>query len=63
VTAATKSDAPGTRRAKAEKWMPGLRVARTYQRIWLPRDLMAVLVLSALLVPQGMAFASLELNS
>jgi len=39
--------------------MPGLRVARTYQRVWLPRDLMAGLVLSALLVPQGMAYAEL----
>jgi MFS superfamily sulfate permease-like transporter len=44
-----------TFRAKAEKWAPGLRVARTYNTTWLPRDLMAGLVLSALLVPQGMA--------
>ncbi len=43
----------------AERWMPGLRVARTYQRTWLPRDLIAGLVLSSLLVPQGMAYAEL----
>ena len=39
--------------------MPGLRVARTYNKGWLPRDLVAGVVLSALLVPQGMAYAEL----
>jgi len=42
-----------------EKWVPGLRALRTYQRAWLPRDLVAGLVLSTLLVPQGMAYAEL----
>jgi high affinity sulfate transporter 1 len=42
-----------------EKWVPGLRSARTYQRDWLRRDLVAAIVLSALLVPQGMAYAEL----
>ena len=42
-----------------EKWVPGLRALRNYQRAWLPRDLMAGLVLSTLLVPQGMAYAEL----
>ena len=46
-------------RAKAEMWIPGLHVLRTYQMGWLPRDLVAGLVLSALLVPQGMAYAEL----
>ena len=32
---------------------------RSYQREWLPKDLIAGLVLSALLVPQGMAYAEL----
>jgi high affinity sulfate transporter 1 len=32
---------------------------RTYERAWLPRDLVAAIVLSALLVPQGMAYAEL----
>lgn len=39
--------------------MPGLHAARTYQTAWLPKDLMAGIVLSALLVPQGMAYAEL----
>ena len=59
MTTSTTTDSPPTFREKAEKWAPGIRVARTYQRIWLPRDLMAGLVLSALLVPQGMAYAEL----
>jgi hypothetical protein len=40
-----------------EKWIPGVRALRGYQRAWLPRDLVAGLVLCALLVPQGMAYA------
>ena len=50
---------PPSRRARAEAWAPGLRVMRTYQPAWLGRDLVAGLVLSALLVPQGMAYAEL----
>lgn len=42
-----------------ERWVPGIRSARTYQRQWLRRDLVAAIVLSALLVPQGMAYAEL----
>ena len=45
--------------SRLEAWFPGARVLRTYQRAWLPRDLAAGLVLSALLVPQGMAYAEL----
>jgi high affinity sulfate transporter 1 len=41
------------------RWMPGIAALRTYQRAWLPQDLIAGLVLSALLVPQGMAYAEL----
>jgi high affinity sulfate transporter 1 len=37
--------------------VPGLQVLRTYQRSWLPRDLVAGLVLTALLVPAGMGYA------
>ena len=48
-----------SRRAQLEKWMPGLRAARSYQRAWLTRDLIAGLVLCTLLVPQGMAYAEL----
>ncbi len=40
-------------------WIPGVNAVRTYERRWLPRDVMTGLVLSALLVPQGMAYAEL----
>jgi high affinity sulfate transporter 1 len=40
-------------------FVPGLHAARTYERSWLPNDLVAGLVLTALLVPQGMAYAEL----
>src|SRR5499426_2442443 len=43
----------------AERWVPGVRAARTYQRPWLRSDLVAGLVLAAILVPQGMAYAEL----
>lgn len=39
--------------------VPGLVVLRTYQSRWLAKDVVAGLVLSALLVPQGMAYAQL----
>ena len=39
--------------------VPGVRVLFSYRRGWLPRDLVAGLVLTALLVPQGMAYAEL----
>ncbi|SNY53074.1 SulP family inorganic anion transporter [Paractinoplanes atraurantiacus] len=40
-------------------WIPGLRVAATYKSGYLPRDLVAGIVLTTLLVPQGMAYAEL----
>ncbi len=39
------------------KWLPGLRTLLSYQPAWLPRDLVAGLVLTALLVPAGMGYA------
>jgi high affinity sulfate transporter 1 len=42
-----------------ERWVPGLRLARHYQRRWLAPDLLAGVVLAAMLVPQGMAYAEL----
>lgn len=39
--------------------VPGLEVIRSYRPRWLVRDVVAGLVLSALLVPQGMAYAEL----
>jgi high affinity sulfate transporter 1 len=38
---------------------PGIRVLRTYRRAWLARDVTAGVVLTTLLVPQGMAYAEL----
>jgi high affinity sulfate transporter 1 len=39
------------------RWLPGLRVLQTYQPAWLRNDLVAGLVLTAVLVPVGMAYA------
>jgi high affinity sulfate transporter 1 len=38
---------------------PGVGALRGYRRAWLPKDLVAGAVLTALLVPQGMAYAQL----
>nr|WP_218860525.1 sulfate permease [Petropleomorpha daqingensis] len=38
---------------------PGVDALRGYRRAWLPKDLVAGAVLTALLVPQGMAYAQL----
>lgn len=40
-------------------FLPGVAALREYRPEWAPRDVMAGLVLSALLVPQGMAYAEL----
>ena len=39
------------------RWIPALRPLRSYQRAWLPKDVVAGLVLTAILVPVGMAYA------
>src|SRR5512139_3357177 len=39
------------------KWLPGLYTLRHYRRSWLRNDLMAGLVLTAVLVPVGMGYA------
>lgn len=41
------------------RWVPGLRLLRTYDSSWLRPDLVAGVVLAAILVPQGMAYAEL----
>ncbi len=38
---------------------PGVQLLRTYRRAWLPKDVVAGVVLTMLLVPQGMAYAEL----
>jgi high affinity sulfate transporter 1 len=51
---------PVTARAGSwQEYVPGVTLLRTYRRGWLPKDVVAGLVLSALLVPQGMAYAEL----
>jgi MFS superfamily sulfate permease-like transporter len=39
--------------------VPGLTTVMTYQRRWISEDLVAGLILTTLLVPQGMAYAAL----
>ena len=39
--------------------VPGLQAVRSYRRAWLPKDIIAGVVLTTLLVPQGMAYAEL----
>ena len=55
----TSANAPASRLARVERWVPGVRSLRTYERSWLSRDLIAGIVLVTLLVPQGMAYAEL----
>jgi high affinity sulfate transporter 1 len=45
--------------SRLEAALPGIRAARTYRRAWLRADLLAGIVLAAILVPQGMAYAQL----
>ena len=58
-------DHPGSARARVAAlsglaaYVPGLAVLRSYERGSLSKDLVAGLVLTALLVPQGMAYAEL----
>ncbi len=42
-----------------DRWVPGIAAARSYRRRWLRADIVAGLVLAAILVPQGMAYAEL----
>ena len=39
------------------KWLPGLLTLRRYQVSWLPRDIVAGIVLATMLVPVGIAYA------
>src|SRR6201981_1977460 len=40
-----------------KRWLPGLEIFREYQPAWLVNDLMAGLMLTAILVPVGIAYA------
>ena len=50
---------PARRSRPIDRWMPGVRMLRTYRTSWLRPDLIAGAVLAAILVPQGMAYAEL----
>ena len=52
--AGSSAKATGIRR-----WVPGIQMVRTYRRAWLTPDLIAGVVLAAILIPQGMAYAEL----
>jgi high affinity sulfate transporter 1 len=41
------------------RWVPGLQAISSYRRGWLAKDIVAGVVLTTLLVPQGMAYAEL----
>ncbi len=41
------------------RFVPGLQVISSYRRQWLVKDIVAGVVLTTLLVPQGMAYAEL----
>src|SRR6476469_3205435 len=53
------NDERGGRVVAVERHVPGLAALRTYERRWLRSDLVAGIVLAAILVPQGMAYAEL----
>ncbi len=42
-----------------QRVVPGLRLARTYPRRWLRADFLSALTLSAMLIPQGLAYAQI----
>ncbi len=44
---------------KMERYVPGVASLRAYERSWLRSDIVAGIVLAAILVPQGMAYAEL----
>ncbi|MGF6600247.1 high affinity sulfate transporter 1 [Paraburkholderia sp. GAS448] len=52
-----ESGQPSNRPGRMARWITGLAVVRDYRLAWLPRDAMAGVSLSAVLVPTGMAYA------
>ena len=55
----TALQAPATDRHLVFRLVPGLQAVRSYRRQWLAKDVVAGIVLTTLLVPQGMAYAEL----
>src|SRR4051794_13266603 len=56
VMTAERLDGP---QSGLQRYVPGLLTMRSYQASWLRSDLVAGVVLAAILVPQGMAYAEL----
>jgi MFS superfamily sulfate permease-like transporter len=54
-----QADERGSTPTKLERHLPGVAALRTYKPAWLRSDLVAGVVLAAILVPQGMAYAEL----
>ena len=50
-------DPNGAEQSLLQRWLPGLRTARRYERAWLRHDLLAGLALATMLVPVGIAYA------
>ena len=48
----------GTAPRSWRRWVPGLEMLRTYRVKWLPHDIAAGLVLTTILVPVGIAYAT-----
>ncbi|MCY1213322.1 putative sulfate transporter [compost metagenome] len=46
-----------SRQSGWRRWLPGLKMLQEYQPAWLPKDLVAGLVLTTMLVPVGIAYA------
>src|SRR5436190_10967265 len=42
---------------RLKRWLPGLQILGEYQAAWFPRDVMAGLVMTTMLVPVGIAYA------
>jgi len=55
----TAESDPPSRMRGIRRWVPGVHLVKEYRRSWLRFDLVAGLVLAAILVPQGMAYAEL----
>jgi high affinity sulfate transporter 1 len=55
----TALEAPAKDRHLVFRLVPGLRSVTSYRREWLAKDVVAGIVLTTLLVPQGMAYAQL----
>lgn len=52
------STTPATNKTRAWlRWLPGVETLRSYQSSWLPKDIVAGLVVTTMLVPVGIAYA------